>query len=254
VDAVLGLKAGGIEKSFRTSRGTVDVLASLSLDLPGGEWLTCLGPSGCGKTTLLRIFAGLLEPDAGTAVIGNAVGPRLGQSAYLPQEDTLLPWRTALDNALLPAEIDGRPRAEARSAALSLFDRFGLRGFEALYPSQLSGGMRQRVGLARTFLARRDLLLLDEPLGALDPLTRAALQSWLLEVWTEFRRTILLVTHDVEEALLLSDRIVLFTPRPARVRDMVSLTNWPRPRHRTDPRLIAERSRLLGLIAPEVDA
>jgi ABC-type nitrate/sulfonate/bicarbonate transport system ATPase subunit len=232
----------------------VDVLASVSFEAVSGEWLTCLGPSGCGKTTLLRILAGLLEPDAGTVSIDGAAASRLGRSAYLPQEDTLLPWRTALDNALLPAEIDGRPIAEARAEAASLFERFGLRGFERLYPSQLSGGMRQRVELARTFLSDRNLLLLDEPLGALDPLTRAALQDWLLAMWTELRRTVVLVTHDVEEALVLSDRLLLLTPRPARVRDVVSLAELARPRRRTDPDIAARRARLLDLLAPEVAA
>ncbi len=248
------LQANGLEKSFWTARGTIRVLASVSLAVEDGEWTTCLGPSGCGKTTLLRILAGLLEPDVGTIRFGAPPGVRLGHAAYLPQEDTLLPWRTALENAVLPAEIDGRPLAAARADALSLFARFGLRGFEHLYPSQLSGGMRQRVELARTFLSDRQLLLLDEPLGALDPLTRAALQDWLLAMWTELRRTVVLVTHDVEEALLLSDRLLLLTPLPATVRDVVSLTGFARPRHRADTVVVAERARLLSVLAPEVAA
>jgi putative hydroxymethylpyrimidine transport system ATP-binding protein len=248
---VQALRADRLEKRFTARRGAIDVLASVSFDVAHGEWLTCLGPSGCGKTTLLRILAGLLEPDAGTVSIDGGSGSRLGRSAYLPQEDTLLPWRTALGNALLPAEIGGRPIARARSEAIALFDRFGLRGFEHVYPSQLSGGMRQRVELARTFLSDRDLLLLDEPLGALDPLTRAALQDWLLAMWTELKRTIFLVTHDVEEALLLSDRLLLLTPRPARVREVVSLGALARPRRRIDLDVVAQRGRLLDLLAPE---
>ncbi len=244
------LRIENVRKSFHTKRETLDALASVSFDVCAGQWLTCLGPSGCGKTTLLRIIAGLLEPDSGTVALDGG-RPRLGRSAYLPQEDTLLPWRTALDNALLPAEIDGRPRAAATAEAVALFRRFGLCGFEAAYPAQLSGGMRQRVELARTFLAHRELLLLDEPLGALDPLTRAGLQAWLLEVWTELRRTILLVTHDVEEALVLSDRVLVLTSRPARVRDDVCLADWPRPRRRADLRLVAERERLLDTLARE---
>ncbi len=246
------LRADRLEKRFAARGGAIGVLASVSFDVAIGEWLTCLGPSGCGKTTLLRIVAGLLEPDAGTISLDGAAGPRLGCSAYLPQEDTLLPWRTALDNALLPAEIDGRSLAEARPEALALFDRFGLCGFERLYPSQLSGGMRQRVELARTFLSHRELLLLDEPLGALDPLTRASLQEWLLAVWSDLRRTVVLVTHDVEEAVLLSDRLLLLTARPTSVREIVTLSRLPRPRRRADPGVVAERARLLSLLAPEV--
>lgn len=243
-----------VEKSFGTGSQRLSVLAGLSFDAGDRRWLTILGPSGCGKTTLLRIVAGLLEPDAGAVRVGGTDDTRLGRTAYLPQEDTLFPWRTALENALLPSEIDGRPRADARREALELFDRFGLAGFERLTPRQLSGGMRQRVELARTFLSRRDVLLLDEPLGALDPLTRAALQDWLVEVWTEFRRTILLVTHDVEEALLLSDEILLLTARPARVRDLVSLSDRPRPRARGDRRIFEDRARLLDALAREVAA
>jgi len=243
-----------VEKSFGTGSERLSVLAELSFHAGDRRWLTILGPSGCGKTTLLRIVAGLLEPDAGVVRVGPAAGSRLGRTAYLPQEDTLFPWRTALENALLPSEIDGRPRADARREALELFDRFGLAGFEQIYPRQLSGGMRQRVELARTFLARRDVLLLDEPLGALDPLTRAALQDWLVEVWTEFRRTILLVTHDVEEALLLSDEILVLSARPARVRDLVLLSDWERPRARADRRLFEDRARLLDALTREVTA
>jgi ABC-type nitrate/sulfonate/bicarbonate transport system ATPase subunit len=246
------LRVSGLEKSFRTPHGTVAVLHSVTFDVEKGEWLTCLGPSGCGKTTSLRVLAGLLEPDAGSVWLDGAHGSRLGRTAYLPQEDTLLPWRTALQNAMLSAEIDGRPLAAARAEAMGLFERFGLFGFEDVYPSQLSGGMRQRVELARTFLSHRELLLLDEPLGALDPLTRASLQEWLLAVWNELRRTVVLVTHDVEEAVLLSDRLLLLTARPATVRETVSLAGLPRPRRRADPAVLAERARLLSVLVPEV--
>jgi len=246
------IKVDQIEKRFPVPGGALDVLASVSFGVESGRWLTCIGPSGCGKTTLLRLVAGLLEPDAGAILLGGTAGPRLGRCAYLPQDDTLLPWRNALDNATLPAEIDGRSRIDARHEALALFERFGLRGFEALYPSQLSGGMRQRVELARMFLSRREVLLLDEPLGALDPLTRLALQDWLVEVWTELHRTILLVTHDIEEAVGMSDEVLLLTARPARVRERASFAEWRRPRRRADPRMVSERARLLALLAPEV--
>ena len=251
---MVALQVDGLAKGFRTSRGTVDVLASVTFHVERGEWLTCLGPSGCGKTTSLRVLAGLLEPDAGSVWLDGVCGSRLGRTAYLPQEDTLLPWRTAIQNAMLSAEIDGRPLAAARAETMEMFERFGLLGFENLYPSHLSGGMRQRVELARTFLSHRELLLLDEPLGALDPLTRASLQEWLLAVWSNLRRTVVLVTHDIEEAVLLSDRLLLLTARPATVRETVSLAGLPRPRRRADPAVVAERARLLSVLAPEVSS
>ena len=183
----------------------------------------------------------------GEVSIGCAPLTEAGATAYLPQRDTLLPWRTALDNAVLASEVEGRPLAQARSEAAELFAHFGLSGFERLYPSQLSGGMRQRLALIRTFLAHRDVLLLDEPLGALDPLTRATLQDWLLSVWTALRKTILLVTHDVEEALLLSDRVLVMTERPALIgRDM--WVELPRPRDRASAELAGTRGRLLDLL------
>ena len=243
----VAISVDGITKSFAGEEGKLQVLAPISFDAEWGTWTTILGPSGCGKTTLLRILAGLLEPDAGEVSIGSGPLTEAGATAYLPQRDTLLPWRTALDNAVLASEIEGRPLAGARSEAIELLAHFGLSGFERQYPSQLSGGMRQRLALIRTFLARRDILLLDEPLGALDPLTRATLQDWLLSVWTELRKTILLVTHDVEEALLLSDRVLVLTDRPASIaRDLQ--VELPRPRDRASAELAATKGRLLDLL------
>jgi len=234
--------AHGVSKSFAET----DVLRSISFDLDVATWTTILGPSGCGKTTLLRILAGLLDPDAGDVSVGSSAGVP-NRAAYLPQRDTLLPWRTALDNAILAAEIEGRPRAAARAEAVELFTHFGLAGFEDRFPSQLSGGMRQRLALIRTFLAHRDVVLLDEPLGALDPLTRATLQDWLLSVWTELRKTVLLVTHDVEEALLLSDRILVMTERPASIA-LDAPVELRRPRERASADLAAEKGKLLGIL------
>jgi len=234
--------AHGVSKSFAET----DVLRSISFDVEVATWTTILGPSGCGKTTLLRILAGLLDPDSGTVSLGSAAAAP-GLAAYLPQRDTLLPWRTALDNAILASEIDSRSRPTARAEATELFAHFGLAGFEETYPWQLSGGMRQRLALIRTFLAHRDVLLLDEPLGALDPLTRAALQDWLLSVWSALRKTILLVTHDVEEALLLSDRVLVMSKRPATiVRD--APVELRRPRDRASAELAAAKGRLLRIL------
>lgn len=243
------LEVHRVGKSFVGAQGRIPALGSASFAAEEGDWVTCIGPSGCGKTTLLRIVSGLLEPDEGTVHVEGLTGRRLGAIAFLPQHDTLLPWRTAIDNATLASEIDRRPRSEAAAEAGELFDRFGLRGSEALYPHQLSGGMRQRLALARTFLSHRPLLLLDEPLGALDPLTRASLQDWLLTVWSEFRKTIVLVTHDVEEALYLSDRLLVLTPRPATVKEELSLDDLLRPRSRTDFALVSRRAEVLDLLS-----
>ncbi len=243
------IRVEGVHKTFRGERTELPVLAPLEFDVDRGTWTTILGPSGCGKTTLLRILAGLLEPDGGSVTVAGRAAT-VGSAAYLPQRDTLLPWRTALGNAILAAELARRPLAEAREEAGELFARFGLAGFEGRHPWELSGGMRQRLALIRTFLVRRDVLLLDEPLGALDPLTRASLQDWLLSVWAELRKSIVLVTHDVEEALLLSDRIVVLTDRPATVARELPV-DLPRPRERRSAELAATKGELLDLLLGE---
>ena len=225
------LSVRGISLSFSTPEGAIPVLDRISFDVPGGSWKTIIGPSGCGKTTLLRVLSGLLLPGVGSVKIGPSGEGTFSRAAYMPQSDTLLPWRTALDNAILAAEVDRRPLAVARAEARALFGRFGLERFERLYPFQLSGGMRQRIALIRTFLAHRDVLLLDEPLGSLDALSRVATQDWLLSVWEGSGKTVLLVTHDVEEAIVLSDQIVLLSSRPARVvREVPVVASRPRPR------------------------
>lgn len=188
----------------------VRALDGVDLEVGAGQFASIVGPSGCGKSTLLRVLAGLATPDAGTARTG-------GRPAYMPQRDALLPWRRTLGNAALGAELAGVPPAEAREAARALLGRFGLAGFERAWPSQLSGGMRQRLALLRTFLAPRDVLLLDEPFGALDALTRREMHGWLQEVWAQDRRSALLVTHDVDEALTLSDVVFVMSPRPGHV-------------------------------------
>jgi NitT/TauT family transport system ATP-binding protein len=187
------------------------VLDALDLHVPSHRRLGIVGRSGAGKSTLLGLVAGLDEPDAGTvAVFGDTSGAgRLAHSALMPQRDCLLPWRTALDNACLALENHGVARPEARRRAAPLFDRFQLSGAESLRPAQLSGGMRQRVAFLRTLLAGKDVLLLDEPFGALDAITRAELQEWLTGLLATEPRTVVLVTHDVEEALLVCDRVIV---------------------------------------------
>jgi len=244
------IEAVGISKGFVFPAGRIAVLDRVTVAVPQGSWVTIIGPSGCGKTTLLRILAGILVPDSGEILHDAKSIDPLGIAAYMPQSDTLLPWRSALDNAILASEIDGRSRVTARAEARELFARFGLSEFENRYPAELSGGMRQRLALIRTFLAHRELLLLDEPLGSLDALTRATMQEWLRSVWEQLGKTILLVTHDVEEAILLSDRIYLFSDRPARVRRAFAVP-FDQPRSRVADRFVALKGDILDLIHTE---
>lgn len=210
--------------------GDVSVIDHLDLEVPEGCFAGLVGPSGCGKSTLLRILAGLLAPTRGDARIGSrSVVNAPGNVAYMPQRDLLLPWRRALGNATVGAEIAGVERDEARRRAIALFERFGLAGFERAWPAQLSGGMRQRLALLRTFLMGRDVLLLDEPFGALDAITRRDMHVWLQQVLATDPRTVLLVTHDVEEALVLSDVVVVLSDRPARIVEQMPVA-MPRPR------------------------
>ena len=225
------LNLEGLFKSFTVERREVQVLDGVGFSVREGEFVSVIGPSGCGKTTLLNCIAGLDQPDAGTVELdGNAVQQRLGTVGFMPQKDLLLPWRTVLDNAILGLEVMGHSRSSAREKALGLVETFGLSGFERQYPSALSGGMRQRAAFLRTLLADQDLVLLDEPFGALDAFTRGQMQEWLLNLWGSLGKTIVLITHDVEEAILLSDRVYVLTPRPARVKLTVDV-DLPRPRH-----------------------
>jgi len=241
----------GIQKTYRVDGRVVQALAGVALNAREGEFVTLIGPSGCGKSTLFHIIAGLQEPDAGVIQLdGKVITRRAGQSAYMFQKDLLLPWRRVLDNVVLPQEVAGVPRAEADAEARQLLPLFGLAGFENSYPTELSGGMRQRAALLRTFLSHRDLMLLDEPFGALDALTRIDLQCWLLEVWERFRKTILFITHDVEEAVFLSDRVYVMTPRPGRIQDEVEV-RLPRPRERnvmSRPEFVRLREYLLAAL------
>src|SRR3954449_12841644 len=194
--------------------GQVGALEDLSLTVESGEVVAIVGPSGCGKSTLLELLAGLQEPDAGSVSVrgGANATARLRSCAFMPQRDLLLPWRDALGNAGLALECAGASRAGARRAAAPLFERFGLAEFERAYPPELSGGMRQRVAFLPTLLAGRPVLLLAEPFAALDAITRAAMQEWLAEALAREPRTVVLVTHDVEEALFLADRVAVLSP------------------------------------------
>ncbi len=227
-------------------------LQDLSLSLAVGEFVTLIGPSGSGKSTLLELIVGLLQPEIGQIRInGQTTAKRLGQVAYMPQQDALLPWRTVLENVILAPEVQRKNRRQAKSRARELMPLFGLDGFADAFPAQLSGGMRQRAAFLRTFLAGQDILLLDEPFGALDALTRRELQDWLLNIWQHFKYTILFVTHDVEEAIYLADRVLVLSQRPGRVVQELTIP-LPRPRqdwiadHPTD--MIALETQLLAAL------
>jgi ABC-type nitrate/sulfonate/bicarbonate transport system ATPase subunit len=219
-----------VSKAFHSDGLTVQALDDVSLAVRRGEFVTLIGPSGSGKSTLFNLIVGLLEPDSGEILLNGAVAERrTGQVGYMPQKDLLLPWRSVLDNAIIPLELRGVPRASARERAREMLPRFGLQGFAASYPAALSGGMRQRASFLRTILVERDILLLDEPFGALDALTRRELQDWLLEVWRQFMQTVIFITHDVEEALYLGDRVVVLSSRPGRIVKSLEVA-LPRPR------------------------
>ena len=226
----LKLELRGIRKAF----DGLDVLGGISLHVELGELVSILGPSGAGKSTTFQILTGALRPDGGDILLdGEPLRQPAGCFAFMPQRDALLPWRRILANTTLGLEVQGISRHAARERVRPLFAQFGLAGFERHYPTQLSGGMRQRAALLRTVVQNREILLLDEPFGALDALTRAAMQRWLEAMWARFRWTALLITHDVREAVFLSDRIYVFSERPARVLREIEVP-LPRPRSLAD--------------------
>jgi ABC-type nitrate/sulfonate/bicarbonate transport system ATPase subunit len=216
-------------RDVRKSFGTLDVLAGISLDVGAGEFVSILGPSGAGKSTLFQLLTGALKGGGEMRFDGAPLDDHGRRFAFMPQRDALMPWRRVIDNTTLGLEVQGVPRRAARERVAPLFAEFGLAGFERAWPAELSGGMRQRAALLRTVVQQRDMLLLDEPFGALDALTRAAMQRWLETMWQSHRWTALLITHDVREAVLLSDRIYVLSARPARVVREVAVP-LPRPR------------------------
>ena len=226
------LRLSGVSKTYASNGGhSLRALREVSMEVGRGEFVSLVGPSGCGKSTLLGLIAGLEAPTDGAIEIAAETDGSPGRVAYMPQRDLLLPWRSLLDNATLGAEVGGGDRAAARKRAQSLLPSFGLEGFADALPHTLSGGMRQRAALLRTVLLEREILLLDEPFGALDALTRAALQEWLLDVWERLKAAVLFVTHDVEEALWLSDRVYVMSRRPGSIQLDLAV-DLPRPRTR----------------------
>lgn len=225
------LKTVNLTKEFVSKTGKVITsIKGLNIYVNRGEFVTLLGPSGCGKTTTFNLIAGLLEPTSGSVYINNEnVNGKTGYVGYMFQKDLLLPWRTVIQNVLLGVDILDQNRKEAEEEAVEIISKLGLTGREETYPAQLSGGMRQRVAFGRTLMFHKDLVLLDEPLGALDSQTREYMQEWLMQVWSEFNKTILLVSHDLNEAILLSDRIYVLTKQPGEVKAEIKI-ELPRPR------------------------
>ena len=213
------LSLRGLTKTFHRKGVATPVLADVSFDIHERDFVSVIGPSGCGKTTVFNIIAGLLDPDRGTLVYrGEEVASLRGRIGYMMQKDLLFPWRTVLGNVMLGLDVRGVPRKAAIDTARDYLARFGLTGFENAYPSTLSGGMRQRVALIRTLIQDPDILLLDEPFSALDYQTRLYLEGVLLEAVATFNKTVILITHDVDEAVALSNRVVVLSGRPTRVK------------------------------------
>jgi len=248
------LRVEQLSKAFPRKGDTLQVLQSVSLEAQKGEFIAIIGPSGCGKSTFFNVLAGLIPPDYGHIFLNGQEVPHLrGRLAYMQQKDLLLPWRNTLDNAILGMEIQGKGKQEARQQARQLLKVFGLEGFADRYPRELSGGMRQRLALMRTILCKKEMLLLDEPFGALDAITRRSLQKWLLKIWSQFGPSVLLVTHDVEEALLLADRIYVMTSRPATIKNSLQI-DLERPRRITRPEMVDSKEYLLELLEQENSA
>jgi len=235
----VGVRVDRVSKAFRGRGRAVQALDGVSLRASPGEIVTVVGPSGCGKTTLLELICGLTSPDSGTL--------EREPAALMPQRDLLLPWLSAIDNAALPLRVHGLGREQARRAAAPWLERFGLGGFQHARPAELSGGMRQRVSFLRSLLAGKPVLALDEPFAALDAITRAEMQGWLARVLESEPRTVVLVTHDVEEAVVLGDRVIVMSARPGRVVRELHV-ELARPRRRTDPAVVALREAVLDAL------
>jgi ABC-type nitrate/sulfonate/bicarbonate transport system ATPase subunit len=248
------IRLEGVSRTFTSDGKILPVLDKVDFYANDGEIVGIIGPSGCGKSTLLNIMAGLVSPSSGKIYLNGVESrDRLGSIGYMQQKDLLMPWRRVIDNVTLGLELRGVARSTARAQAEELMEQVGLEGFENEYPTTLSGGMRQRVSFLRTVLADQEMFLLDEPFGALDALNRAQIQEWLLALWGSLRKTIVLVTHDVDEAIFLSDRIYVMSARPGRIK-LVECVALPRPRAQemvTSPEFVAIKARLLASIREE---
>ncbi len=242
------LRVSNLSKHF----GELPIFDNLDLRLPCNGFIVLIGPSGCGKSTLFNVLTGVVAKDSGEiSWFDETISHLRDRSAYMQQKDLLLPWFSLMENALLPARITGEDMTIATQRALTLFKRLDLEGFENYLPGAISGGMRQRCALVRTLMFERELVLLDEPLSALDAITRRSLQSLLLMLQVEFEKSILMITHDIEEALMLADEIVVLSGRPMRVQEKFSLSR-PKLRRLDDPQLIEIKEYVLNLLQEEL--
>jgi NitT/TauT family transport system ATP-binding protein len=248
----------GVGRRFLSRGTTVEAVASVDLDIAPGEFVVIVGPSGCGKSTVLNMVAGLFEPTSGEVLVdGRRVTGVDAKVGYVTQQDNLLPWRTLVQNVELPLELAVRRLTvpQRRAKAMELIERVGLKGFEHHYPHELSGGMRQRINIIRTLSYNPQIILMDEPFGPLDAMTRGVLQQELLNLWSEHRKTVLFITHDLMEAIALGDRVVVMSARPGRVK-AVEAVDIPRPRKLSevtkDPRFHRIHDRLSDLIWEEL--
>ena len=242
----------GVSKRYETASGAVPAVESVSLGVRAQEFVTLLGPSGCGKSTVLGMIGGLIQPDAGRILIDGepVLGPNPHKVALVFQDAGLFPWRTALDNVGFGLELQGVTASRRREIALGLLEPVGLRGFEKKYPRELSGGMRQRVAIARALALDTPILLMDEPFGALDEQTRLLMGEWLVGIRRRTQKTIVFVTHSLQEAIVLSDRIVVMTSRPGRVKDVVDVT-LPLPRDLNSAEVADLRAKLWDQVREE---
>jgi len=245
------LELRSICKSFPLRGTTTSVLENISLHVSHGEFVSIIGPSGSGKSTLFHIIGGLISPNSGQVLIkGRETTGHSGLVSYMPQDNTLLPWRTIVDNLVLEREIAGLPRKESLQIAHFWLTRIGLDRYSKEYPAVLSGGMKRRVAFLRSLISPHDTMLLDEPFGSLDALTRLDMQQWLMQIWEEHKRTVLFITHSIEEALYLSDRVYVLSTHPARVLEEIQIT-FPRPRTSSvlsDPLFIRKRDHIRQLM------
>jgi NitT/TauT family transport system ATP-binding protein len=250
----MGIYCRNLKKIYPSGVGEIHSLDNATFSIEEHEFVCIVGPSGCGKTTLLKIIADLLEPTSGSIVFDNQ--PEAGQprTAMVFQEVGLFPWMTALENMIFGLEMQGLDVRECNNRAHAFMDRFGLSGFSRSYPHELSGGMRQRVAIARAFLANPQILLMDEPFGALDAQIRLVLQQELLRIWKETKKTILYVTHDIEEAIVMGDRVLVMTGRPGSIREDIPIP-IERPRHQTvesDIQVLEIKRKIWAMIEDEV--